>query len=273
MWVKRSLMIRRSVPAAVLGLIIVAALGCGLSGQPAETGALPATDTPGSSANTVPTDTPIPAATSAPTVTLTSTPQQVVEGIFGAKASGTGFTGSGNLIVDVSNPGSDPIEVVLPPGFVFLPPDGSDQQRLMVIDGKSITLDPGESATLDPYVVCIDANAHAPESGTDYVPGGLVEDEQLLALAECLSEQDIEGPSGGMMPNFGLQFAVWAVSDGYSADTLQGIAENPEEAGGDTPQALDMETLDQLQQLGPLFEQMFGGTDEYLEACGISTEN
>jgi len=270
MLIKRSLAIRCIIPAAAAGLLIAATLGCALPGQPAETGgdgAVPVKDTSTPAA----TDTPIPAATSTPTTTPTSAPVQAVEGIFGAKASGEGFTGSGNLTVDVSNPGTEPIEVVLPPGFVFLPPEGSGQQRLMVIDGKSITLQPGETGTLDPYVVCIDADAHAPEGGTDYVPGGLVEDEQLLALAQCLSEQDIEGPSGGLMPNFGLQFAVWAVSDGYSAGALQDIAENPDATGGDTPQALDPATIQQLQQLGPMFEQMFGGSDQYLEACGIST--
>jgi hypothetical protein len=271
MLVKRRLLTRRGIPAAVIGLLLAAALGCALTGQPSESGAAPAKDTPTSAPAS--TDTPVPTEASAPTATSTptSTLSSGIEGIVGAKASGVGYTGTGNLTVDVSNPGNEPIDVTLPPGYIFLPPEGSDQQRLMVIKGESITLQPGESGTLDPYVVCIDSDAHAPEGGTDYVAGGLVEDEQLLALAQCLSEQDIEGPSGGAMPNFGLQFAVWSVSSGDSYDDIQNLIENADEAPGDVPQVLDLETIQQLQQLGPLFEQMFGGSDQYLEACGIST--
>jgi len=268
---RRSLVIRWAVLAAVAGLLIAAALGCGLPGQPAEDGAVSAATKPASPATSAPTNTPLPLPTSTPTATVTPLP--AVQGMLGAKASGVGFTGTGNLTVEVSNPGDEPLEIDLPPGFVFLPPEGSGQQRLMVIDGQSITLQPGETATLDPYVVCIDADAHAPEGGADYAPGGLVEDEQLLAFAQCLSEQDIEGPSGGLMPNFGLQFAVWSVSNGYSPTALQDMAENPDQAGANVPQALDPATIQQFEQLGPMFEQMFGGSADYLEACGISTDS
>ncbi len=228
-------------------------------------------------ATTLPTDTPTLEATDTPVPTATATPF-AVGGEFGPiTSSGDGYTGTGSINVPVSNPSGETVEVVLPPGFVFLPAPGSNEQRLMVLQAASVTLGPGESATLDPFVACIDANAGAPGTGSSYTPGGMVEDERLQQLADCLDEQDLSASTAGF-DGMGLQFAVWSVSDDFSLGEVLDIMQTAD--GEELDQALEeMEggaagaifAPEMMGILLPFLEQANTSSERWLELCEIDS--
>jgi hypothetical protein len=128
----------------------------------------------------------------------------------GAQASGEGTTGS-IIEVRLSNPGDEDLRTVIPCGTVLIPGD-SGEQVMMVVQSEPVTVPAGEEAAVSPFVVCIDSNAAVPGTGSSYTLGGLTEGD-LLQLAQCVCEEDLEGgfdPLEGM----GVQFAAWMTADG-----------------------------------------------------------
>lgn len=152
-----------------------------------------------------------------------------------------GITGAGVLVVNVLNPGGEEITVTIPAGYVFFPPAGSDEQRMMALQSVSAVVPAGGTAALSPYVACIDSDAGPPGTGSAYTPGGMVEDERLLGLAQCLDQQTLpvidytSVPDSGselVMQVMGLQFAVWSVVEGQNyAELMAEFAAAPETSG------------------------------------------
>ena len=122
------------------------------------------------------------------------------------------------LTVQVTNPTTNELLVTIPCGLIFNPSPGSDEQRLMVIQQDSATIPPGESADFTPYVICIDSSSAVPATGSTYQIGVMATGD-MLKLAQCICNEtlaDIEVDPSAFFDQFGLQFAVWAVSDGLS---------------------------------------------------------
>lgn len=152
-----------------------------------------------------------------------------------------GITGPGVLVVNVSNHGSQQITVTIPAGYVFFPPVGSDEQRMMVLQSATVVIPAGGTAALSPYVACIDSDAAAPGISSAYTPGSMVEDEDLLALAVCLDVQELpvidytgapDSADEMVIQTMGLQLAVWSVVEGENyAEFMAQFAATPE-AGG-----------------------------------------
>jgi hypothetical protein len=163
-----------------------------------------------------------------------------------------GITGPGVLVVNVSNPGSQQITVTIPAGYVFFPPAGSAEQRMMVLQSASVVVPAGGTAALSPYVACIDSNATPPGIGSAYTPGSMVEDEDLLSLAQCLDQQELpvidytgapDSAGEVVIQTMGLQFAVWSVTEGENyAEFMAQFAATPEAGGaaGSIPGMGDM---------------------------------
>lgn len=184
---------------------------------------------------------------------------------------------NGRIIhVTVSNPGTETITVFLPCGLYFTPSD-DDTQRMMIIQSEEIILDGGETVIIEPYVICIDGSAGAPSGGDAYEVGMLTSGE-LLTLAQCLCriELDTEGglatiPDGG--GEFGLQFAVWAVSDDM-------FGEDSELDFGEASSALDSifgaefgEELGEMAEvINALLETYRASVEPWLAYCGISLD-
>jgi hypothetical protein len=173
------------------------------------------------------------------------------------------------LTVLATNPTSDEIVVTIPCGLIFEPGPESDEQRLMVVQEASATLLPGENAALTPYVVCIDSSNAIPGTGSTYHVGVMATGD-LLKLAQCVCNEtlaDYEMDPMAFMDQFGLQFAVWSVSDELS---FEDMFEDMEEAGG----ALgEIGAEDFGEELGGLLggvREMFQGFgQEWLEKCQI----
>jgi hypothetical protein len=186
-------------------------------------------------------------------------------------ATGEGIQGQ-VLMVQLTNPGNDEVIVTIPCGFYFTPGD-DEEQRLMVIQPASVSIPAGGTATVEPYVICIDSSKAGPEASSTYHLGEVVTGD-LLTLAECLCEEDLPSPfdlTGGMEA-MGVQFAVWAVSDGIDAGTelidAQGALE--ELLGGELgTEFLGEEFTEMLQQLMLLYGE---GAQPWLDRCGIELD-
>lgn len=186
-------------------------------------------------------------------------------------ATGEGIQGQ-VLMVQLTNPGNDEVIVTIPCGFYFSPGD-DEEQRLMVIQPASVSIPAGGSATIEPYVICIDSSKAGPESSSTYHLGEIVTGD-LLKLAECLCEEELASPSDltAGMEVVGVQFAVWAVSDGILAGTelidSQGALQ--EFLGEDlTGEFFGEEFTEMLQQLIYLYGE---GAQTWLDRCGIEVD-
>lgn len=173
------------------------------------------------------------------------------------------------LTVQVTNPTTDEIVVTIPCGLIFNPGPKSDEQRLMVIQEASDSLLPGEEATLTPYVVCIDSSNAVPESGSTYQIGVMATGD-LLKLAECICNEtlvDIEIDPLAFMDQFGLQFAVWTVSDGLSFEEM---FEGMEDAGGALGEIGAEDFTEEMEEFfGGIVEMFQGVGQDWLEKCQI----
>jgi hypothetical protein len=138
------------------------------------------------------------------------------------------ITSSGDIAgpgidVVVGNPGPEPVEVIIPCGFTFMP-DNSGDQRLMVVQEASASIPAGGQASLNAYVVCIDSNNDAPSEGAGYSLGTM-QTGDLLRLAQCVCGEDLvasQDPFAGM----GVMTAGWMISNGQSfSDMVSSEAE------------------------------------------------
>jgi hypothetical protein len=187
-------------------------------------------------------------------------------------ATGEGIQGQ-VLMVQLTNPGNDEVIVTIPCGFYFSPGD-DEEQRLMVIQPASVSIPAGGTATVEPYVICIDSSKAGPEASSTYHLGEIVSGD-LLKLAECLCQEELPSPMDltAGMDAMGVQFAVWAVSDGILAGTemidSQGALE--ELLGGELgTEFLGEEFTEMLQQLMLLYGE---GAQPWLDRCGIELDS
>jgi hypothetical protein len=173
------------------------------------------------------------------------------------------------LTVHATNPTSDEIVVTIPCGLIFDPGPESDEQRLMVIQEASATIPPGEAATLTPYVICIDSSNAIPGTGSTYHIGVMATGD-LLKLAQCICNEslaDFEVDPMAFMDQFGLQFAVWTVSDGLSFEEMFEDIEEAEGALGEIGVEDFSEELGGI--LSGMMEMFQGLGQDWLEKCQI----
>jgi len=217
--------------------------------------------------------TPLPTATPTPEPTPlqslladTDLPVLLEQGAIAVESvdsSGMGILGTEVLIVNLYNPSDKDMLVTIPPGYVFLPPTGSGEQRMMVLQTVSVTVPAGGYASVSPYVTCIDSDLAAPSEGSVYQAGGMVEDERLREFALCVSQQELPVVNFQTFEGFdeetfarymSLQLAVWSVAEG------QNFAELFAEAGAEYGSAAEA-----LGELSIWFE----GIQIWLDACNV----
>lgn len=254
----RSLSHRRLYACAVLlslaALLLAACGSVGQEGQPTSGGVAAAP--------------PVANPQIVPTVTPTQDPCALPVNIVDVVSTGGGITGKGIMQLVVENPHDEDTRVRVVPGCTFAPPAGSGQQRMMVIQEASAVVPAGGTATLDPYVACIDADASAPQEGAEYTFGGMVPDPNLQQFAGCLARQDLPQD---MLTDFdrilGLQFAVWHVSGGFS------LAEFDEMTSGGGERAGNESVSAMLAEMMSLLGGMAESSQAWLAACGIEVES
>lgn len=171
------------------------------------------------------------------------------------------------LTVQLTNPESGEVVVDVPCGLIFHP-GSEDDQRMMVIQPASAELSAFGTAQVSPYVICIDSGKDAPDLAAIYRVGVMAEGE-LLKIAECICEEDLsdELSAEAGFDQFGVQFAVWAVSDGEPLSMFSG-EDMPE--GGAVDDMFGEEFGDMFAGLEQLF---IAPAQEWLDRCGIEIQS
>ena len=163
------------------------------------------------------------------------------------------------LEAEIVNNSSEDIFFVVPCGTVLLPEDNR-QQRMMVVQQASTSAESGEVVILPMYVVCIDADASAPDAGSDYRLGKPIQGD-LGEFADCLCGQTLSDDPAEMMS---LQFAVWDVAE---EGTLEEVLAEGDNALSDM---VGDESMQDIMGMFDMVMQMYGaGAQEWLEQCGI----
>ena len=184
-------------------------------------------------------------------------------------ANGEGIQGQ-VLMVQLTNPGSEEVIVTIPCGFYFSPSD-DEEQRLMVIQPASVSIPAGGDATIEPYVICIDSGKAGPEASSTYHLGEVATGD-LLKLAECLCEEELPSPDDltAGMDAIGVQFAVWAVTDGiFGANELEAQGALEDILGGELPGEFGEQFSEIVEQMMNLYS---GGAQPWLDRCGIEID-
>lgn len=178
------------------------------------------------------------------------------------------------LLLQVTNPTDEEVVVTIPCGLIFEPAD-EDEQRMMVIQHEEISLPPGGEGTLEPYVICIDADRAGPSIGSGYSLGVLA-DADLLKLAQCVCNEDLTALEEAMQYDslMGLQMAVWLTSSGES--DLTSMFESISQAESNALGGLPGETGDQIEglqdALSTIVSLMGGSAEEWLAKCDLQQE-
>lgn len=163
------------------------------------------------------------------------------------------------MVARIVNLRDEEVTVTLPCGLLFEPQDEGDQ-RMMVIQEASATLGAGKEVVLTPYVICIDSERMAPGEDSVYLVGSMATGD-VLALARCLCEQDLERTLDPTAP-LAIQFAVWMASEGKTyTDMLE------EGAGGALGDLLGGEAG---QLVRGMLAALEGPAMTWLERCGIT---
>lgn len=182
-------------------------------------------------------------------------------------SNGEGTQG-GVIQLQIRNQTDEDVLFTIPCGFFFTP-SIEDEQRMMVVQPVEETVGPNSEITLEPYVICIDSGKSAPDAGSGYRLGSMVSGD-LLKLAECICNEELADEVESF-EDIGLQFAVWAVSDGVDFSEL---AELPGMAEGALGDVLGEQLGGELgEELSGLLEGLMGmyqaPTEYWLDRCGI----
>ncbi len=174
------------------------------------------------------------------------------------------------LALQISNPTDGEVVASIPCGFIFLPAD-QDEQRMMVIQPIDLSLAPGESGELRPYVICIDGDKAGPSTGSTYLLGTMATDD-LLKLAQCVCQEDLTALEESLDPfkAIGLQIAVWMTSSGV--DSLEEMMLSGGEGAfgslmGDQFGDMGEEMQQFIQMLSSMIEEP---AQEWLQRCEIT---
>lgn len=171
------------------------------------------------------------------------------------------------LTVQLTNLESGEVVVDVPCGLIFHPGSEEDQ-RMMVIQPASGELSASGTTQISPYVICIDSGKDAPDLNATYQVGVMAEGD-LLKIAQCICQEELsdEFDAQAGFDQFGVQFAVWAVSDGEPLTSFTGEG-MPE--GGAADDMFGEEFGDMFAEL----EQFFlAPAQEWLDRCGIELES
>ncbi len=164
------------------------------------------------------------------------------------------------MVARIVNLRDEEVTVTLPCGLLFEPQD-EGEQRMMVIQEASATLGAGEEAELTPYVICIDSERAAPGENSAYVVGSMAMGD-VLTLAQCLCQQDLEGMLDPTAP-LAIQFAVWMASEGKTYSDML------EEEGGEGALG-DLLGGEAGQLVQGLLAAVEGPAMTWLERCGVT---
>jgi len=152
-----------------------------------------------------------------PQGTAAAVPPKVTACEEGSCPSGGTTLGNGiglvDVVITVPNPGTEPIELLIPAGSTFVAEGGQNQDGL-ALERLRATILPGTTRAFVVSLFCMQQSRSAAHDGTVYLPGPATGN---AALQEIVSLSD--GRLGSAFDPLGLkamsaQFAVWEITDG-----------------------------------------------------------
>ncbi len=123
-----------------------------------------------------------------------------------------------NIVVQIVNTSSGPLEIVIPAGQTFIATPVSVQNGI-ALERLQATIAPGATRTLILRLFCINASRSASNDESTYAPGPITSNPNLLELA-ALADGKL-GPVADPLQirESVMQFAVWEITDGPGALT------------------------------------------------------
>jgi hypothetical protein len=123
-----------------------------------------------------------------------------------------------NIVVQIVNTSSGPLEVVIPAGQTFIATPVSVQNGI-ALERLQATVAPGATRTLILRMFCANASRSASDSESTYAPGPITSNPNLLELA-ALADGRL-GPVADPLQirESVMQSAVWEITDGPGALT------------------------------------------------------
>jgi hypothetical protein len=125
-----------------------------------------------------------------------------------------------NIIVEIANTGTTPIELVIPAGQTFqaVPPiyqDGLAAERLQA------SIAPGTTGRFLLRLFCLNQDRAASHAGAVYAPGPITANAQLLDLVALATGKLGPSQDPSRFKAGAVQFAIWEVTDGTGALSAQ----------------------------------------------------
>jgi hypothetical protein len=126
-----------------------------------------------------------------------------------------------NVIVEITNSGATPIELVIPAGQTFIASpaiyqDGIAMQRL------AATIAPGTTGRFVLFLYCIELAGDGSNTGTTYKIGPITTNVQLLDLISLATDKLGASRDPSHIKSDALQLAVWEITDGAGVLSVLG---------------------------------------------------
>ena len=137
-----------------------------------------------------------------------------------------------NVIVEISNPGVTPIELVIPAGQIFVASPAIYQDGI-AMERLTATIAPGTSARFVLFLFCIEQDGDGSNIGTTFAPGPITTNAQLLDLIALVKDKLGASRDPSHIKSDAVQSAVWEITDGSgmlsaeSRDLLIALLDTP----------------------------------------------
>ncbi len=118
-----------------------------------------------------------------------------------------------NVIVEISNPGATPIELVIPAGQIFVASPAIYQDGI-AMERLTATIAPGTTARFVLFLFCIEQDGDGSNIGTTFALGPVTTVAQLLDLIALVTDKLGAGRDPSHIKSDAVQSAVWEITDG-----------------------------------------------------------
>ena len=125
-----------------------------------------------------------------------------------------------NVIVEIANTGTAPLELIIPAGQTFVATTNLYQDGL-AIERLQATIAPGTTGRFVLRLFCTQASRSPSSTSARYAPGPITGNAQLLDIIALANGKLGGNDDPATVKSSVIQLAVWEVTDGRGALTAQ----------------------------------------------------
>ena len=126
-----------------------------------------------------------------------------------------------NVVVEISNPGPTPVELVIPAGQTFIASPDLYQNGI-ALERLAATIYPGTTVRFVLFLFCIEQAGDGSNIGTRFTLGPITSDPQLLDLIGMVKDKLGASHDPMHIKSEAVQSAVWEITDGSGALSATG---------------------------------------------------